>query len=641
MEGLKRARSQFLRVVLLIGVFSLVVNMLLLVMPLYMLQIYDRILPSRSMDTLTFLSIIAGGSLIVLGLLEAVRAVLASRAAARLETELGADALRVSMRLSGLGEADIQPVRDLSKVALFIASRSVFALFDLPFAPLFIGILFFIHPTLFYLTVAGAVVLLMLAVFNQWVTARAAGAAGGRQLQAMTMAQSIARNSETLRAMGMSNNGINLWGGHNSESLISHGVVDSRNAVLTGLSRTVRMGLQIAILGVGALLVLRNEMTAGMIFAASIISGRGLQPIDQVIGGWRQFSDTWRSWRSFSMALQKVPAEPQRTSLPPPKGDVSAQAALVVAAGGMSRPPILNRVNFELKAGRILGIVGPSGSGKSTLARLMVGAQKPEAGTIRIDGTDIQNWDPIQLGQHIGYLGQNVELLPGTIKENIARLSTQPDDAAVLEAAQKARVHELIQSLPDGYDTRVGAGGTGLSGGQKQRIALARAFYGNPQIMVLDEPNANLDDDGELALQKAILVAREAGVTVAIVTQRKQILAIVDDILRLRRGSVDFFGTRDAFVAALQKMRDQSQEKQLPAGQPVQRAQKNPQLASSNKPAQKKGEGTTGKRELPGSPFPPAVKSSTKFAKKEDNPYSGTIGKSAGGTKSDNEKKTG
>jgi len=556
MKSLKVARSQFRGILILLGVFSLIVNLLLLTMPLYMLQIYDRVLPSQSMDTLKFLSVIAIAALVVLGLLEATRAIVAGRAAAKLEAELGADALRASMINSRLGEANVQPVRELAAVRGFIASRAVFALLDLPFAPLFIGILYFIHPTLFYITVAGAVVLFAIAILNQFVTKKASENASNTQGAAFSTAQAIARNSESLRAMGMAGNGISIWGHFNATSMSAQGSVDSRNAILSGFSKTIRMGLQIAILGVGALLVLRGEMTAGMIFASSIISGRGLQPIDQVIGGWKQYVSSWRAWKSLTATLEKVGDEPEKISMPKPQGNIAVDAALVMGPGGMSRDPILNRVSFAVNVGDVVGIVGPSGSGKSTMARLLVGAQFPNAGTVRIDGTDIQNWNTLQLGQHIGYLGQDVELLPGTIAENIARLSLQPDDAAVHEAARKAQVHELIQNLPQGYDTRVGAGGLGLSGGQKQRIALARAFYGNPQIMVLDEPNANLDEDGEAALHRAFNAARQTGTTIIVITQRKQILNEVDKILRLHAGKVDFYGTRQKFVEALKQMRE-------------------------------------------------------------------------------------
>ncbi|MEM8749843.1 MAG: type I secretion system permease/ATPase [Pseudomonadota bacterium] len=583
MNSMKIARQQFRRTLFVLAGFSLVTNLLLLTMPLYMLQIYDRVLPSSSIDTLIFLSVIAGLCLFTLGALEAVRGVIASRAAIRLETQLGADAMRASVSNSSQSTSDTRPVQDLTAVRTFLASRSVFALLDLPFAPLFIGILFFIHPTLFYLTVLGAVILLGLAIFNQRVTASSSTDAGKHQQAANSAAQSMARNGETLRAMGMTGNGISKWGAYSAGALTAQNNVDVRNSVLSGVSKSLRMGLQIAILGVGAYLVLQGEMTAGMIFAASIISGRGLQPIDQVIGSWKQFNSARFSWNSLISRLEQLGDQTTRTAMPDPKGNIDVDQALVLSPGGMSRPPILNRTSFSINAGDVVGVVGPSGSGKSTLARLLVGAQKADAGHVRIDGTEVENWDQLQLGQHIGYLGQEVELLPGTIADNIARLSLQPDEKAVLEAAQKAHVHSLIQNLPDGYDTLVGPGGTGLSGGQKQRIALARAFYGNPQIMVLDEPNANLDDDGEAALQKALNAARESEATVVVITQRKQILNSVDKIMRLHRGAIDFYGTRQAFIEALKSVREQvgkrlasknsANNQSAPGGQSVPRAQ--------------------------------------------------------------------
>ena len=608
MKSLKKAQRQFWRALILLTAFSFVVNMLLLAMPLYMLQIYDRILPSRSMDTLIFLSVIAAGALIVLGLLEAVRAIIASRAAAQLEVALGADALRQSMSSNLGSEAEVEPLRNLAMIRNFVSSRALFSLLDMPFAPIFIGILYIIHPTLFWLTLAGAVVLLIIAVINQRLIVNPSTSASHSQRSAMTMAQSLARNSDTMRAMGMMANGIRLWGQSNAENLVAQGSVDSRNAILTGFSRTLRMGLQIAILGVGALLVLNNEMTAGMIFAASIISGRGLQPIDQVIGGWKQFIACRQAWGALKASLSGGGDVVERTAMQTPNGHISVEGAIVMAPEGLSKAPILNRIEFALQPGDVLGVVGPSGSGKSTLARLLVGAQKPAAGHIRIDGTDVQNWEPAQLGQHIGYLGQDVDLLPGTVKENIARLSAEPDDLAVLEAAEKAQVHQLIQNLPHGYDTLIGPGGITLSGGQRQRIGLARAFYGNPQIMILDEPNANLDDDGELALHRAIVAAGKTGVTAVIITQRKQALNVVDKILRLHSGKIDFFGTREEFVGLIQKRRQLNEA----AKAKVETKPVSP-VVEANQALK------TIKR--PGSPFPPSKAPSSTGNKPSINPY--------------------
>ncbi|MDD9910074.1 MAG: type I secretion system permease/ATPase [Ahrensia sp.] len=617
MEKLTQARQVFKRVLVALAVFSLVVNLLMLTMPLYMLQIYDRVLTSQNMDTLVFLSIISAAALVVLGALEAIRGLLASRAGAKLETILGADALRLGLRRD-IGPKGAQAIRNLSTVRAFISSRGVFALIDFPFSPIFIAILYFIHPILFWMTAGGAVLLFILALLNQWITSKASELASARQSSAFAVSQSLSANAEALQAMGMERNGIDLWGGQNAEALKALDVVDGRNAILTGISRTFRMGLQIAILGVGALLVLRGEMTAGMIFAASIISGRGLQPIDQVIGGWKQTVMAWRAWTSLRSALVEAGPDIKRTSLPAPKGNITVDGALVLGPGGPSDPPIINRVSFAVAAGDSVGVVGPSGSGKSTLARLLVGAQKPTTGTVRIDGTDIGNWDPIELGQHIGYLGQTVDLLPGTIAQNIARLTEFPDDAKVLEAAEKAHVHELIQKLPNGYDTHVGPGGTGLSGGQKQRIGLARAFYGNPQIMVLDEPNANLDEDGEAALHRALMLAKQAGVTIIVITQRAQALAVVDKVLRLHQGSKDFYGTRDEFAQALQKIREAREQQAA--------ARANPNPAEPSKTADSDGKRAANGHATPNGsqgsgPQSRPIRPVVKRIAPQDNPY--------------------
>lgn len=596
MDSLNRIKGQFGRIALLLGAFSLVVNVLMLTLPLYMLQIYDRVLPARSGETLFFLTVMALAALAIMGAIEAVRAILASRVAARLETTLGGAALRQSLDHKRLGTApqqagtaqEVQPLRDLAGLRAFIGSRMVFSVMDLPFTPLFLGLLFILHPLLFAITLAGAVALVALAWFSEKITAQANRAAQAAQNDALASAETLVRNAHTVRAMGMQDNAVALWGGHAADALNAQSEMERRAAWLSGLSRAIRMGLQVAILGVGAGLVLGGSLTPGVIFAASIISARGLQPLDQVIGNWKQSVQVLNAWRSLETALKDAPTNAKRTHMETPKGDIRVDGAVVLGARDMAVPPILNRIVFGLKPGEVLGVVGPSGSGKSTLARLLVGAQQPQAGTVRIDGTELAHWDHAQLGASLGYLGQEVELLPGTVAQNIARLAPVPNDAMVLDAARRAQVHELIQGLPEGYDTLIGPGGHGLSGGQRQRVALARAFYGNPPIMVLDEPNANLDDDGEIALQKAITEARQAGVTMVIITQRKQVLNVVDRILRLHKGNVDFFGTRQSFVDALQARRGgQSKTVAANVNPPARRASdapKGPRIRQGTKP---------------------------------------------------------
>lgn len=560
MELLLRAKLEFRQILWALAGFSFAINLLMLTMPLYMLQIYDRILPSHSTDTLTFLSIIAAIALIVLGLLEIVRTIIAARAAARMETILGAQTLETTITQGRKTQGDIQPMRDLAAVRTLVSSRAIFALLDLPFAPLFIGILYFLHPHLFWLTLGGALILAIVAILNQSTSASLSQMAGDKSASALGAAQSFARNSETMFAMGMVKNGTAIWGKANADALIAQDSAGIKSAIFTGLSRTIRTGLQIAILGYGAFLVLQGEMSAGMIFASSIISGRGLQPIDQVIGGWRQYVSAWAAWQRLQRTLLSVPSENERTKMPEAKGKILAEGLIVIAPGATPDNAQLKRVTFSLNPGDSLGIVGPSGAGKSTLARVLVGAVVPQGGSIRLDGAELANWDQADLGKEIGYLSQEVELLPGTVAQNISRLSPRADARQVLEAAQKANVHEMILKLPNGYDTLLGPGGFSLSGGQRQRIALARAFHGSPKLMILDEPNANLDEEGDAALARALAAAKDSGATLVLVTQRPQILNGVDKILRLHGGAVDFFGTRQEFSSKLSSLRQKAVE---------------------------------------------------------------------------------
>ena len=542
-----------------IGIFSFSINALMLVMPLYMLQVYDRILPSSSRETLLFLSIIAAAALALLAVLEVVRGIYANRMAARLDVAQSRNAMMAAMDSPRASLGDIQTLRDLSTVRTFIASRAVFALFDLPFAPLFIALLWLVHPVLFLLAAGGAVLLGGVAIVNRAATARAIRAASENSIAAMMTAQSFVRNAETLRAMGMADNAIAVWARRHAPALAANDQVARINAFFTGVSRFLRLGLQIAMLGVGAWLVLDGQMTAGMIFAASIISGRGLQPIDQMIGSWRQFVEIRAAWRRFSAAAASRAGERVYTDLPEPKGRLDIENLVYFAPNaGPQSEPIIKRINLSVPAGSVVGIVGPSGAGKSTLARLLVGAIQPRGGVIRIDGADIRNWPSDGIGRHIGYLPQDVELLPGTIAENIARFTPDADDADIVEAAKSAQVHDLVQSMPDGYDTVIGPQGMALSGGQRQRVGLARAFFGKPTLLVLDEPNANLDAEGDAALERALDTARAAGATVLIITQRTAIARKVDALLVMRAGAIEDFGPRDEVIARQQKKASQA-----------------------------------------------------------------------------------
>ncbi|MCC2612016.1 type I secretion system permease/ATPase [Neorhizobium sp. Rsf11] len=553
MRGGERLAATFRRGLAGLFGFGFVVNLLLLIQPIYMLQVYDRVLPSASIETLIYISIIALGTLFLLGIVDSVRAIMASRLASRLEVAVGADALQASMAGPRASLGDVQPLRDLQTVRGFTSGRGLFAFLDLPFAPFFIALLYLIHPNLFWLTVMGVVALVAIAIANQWASDKAAGDAGTRQMNATLAAQAFVRNAESLKAMGMRPNIVHRWGSEEALSLAAQDRVNSTNALFAGLSRVLRLSLQIATLGYGGYLVLAGEMTAGMIFAASLISGRGLQPIDQVIGGWKGFIEARKAWKRLTEALAVVRPAETRTELPAPRGEVSFEAVIVFppaseAAGRASAQagePLLKRISATIPAGACVAIIGPSGAGKTTLMRTLIGAIEPRSGAVRIDGADIRNWDPDHLGQYIGYLAQDVELLPGTIAQNIARFDPNASSEAIVRAAQKAQVDDLVLKLPKAYDTMIGPGGFQLSGGQRQRVGLARAFFGKPKILVLDEPNANLDIEGEKALERALAMAKAEAITVLIATQRRSVVETADRIMVMRDGSLEEYGPRE------------------------------------------------------------------------------------------------
>ncbi|PBC06664.1 type I secretion system permease/ATPase [Mesorhizobium sp. WSM3859] len=529
-------RRVFLRAVSDVGLFSLLINLLLLVIPLYLLQVYDRVLPSSSVETLVYLSVIAAAALGFLGFLDAIRAVYTQRVAAMVNDRLGATVFAASLD----ARSAPSPLADLASICAFIRSRGVSVLFDLPFAPVFLGLLYLIHPVLFWVTLGGTALLVVLVMANQLAIGRNDALSAERSALASRAEQAFARNAETLRAMGMVENAARAWGRHVAAALVLHDRSASANAVFSGASRALRMMLQLAILGAGAWLVLKGEMTAGMIFASSLVSSRALQPLDQLIGSWRQMGEARRAWSRLQVALAGQPAQASKLTLPDPTGAIAAQDLFFIAPDAtFGAEPILKRLSFAVQPGEAVAIVGPSGAGKSTLARLLVGAARPSGGSVRIDGAELRTWDENQLGRHIGYLAQEVELFPGSVSENIARFDAGADDAAIVEAAKRAEAHELILSLRDGYQTMVA--GT-LSGGERQRIGLARAFYGNPRILVLDEPSTHLDGAGETALEAVLAAARAAGVTTIVITHRPSIAAACDRVMVLRGGIIEAFG---------------------------------------------------------------------------------------------------
>jgi PrtD family type I secretion system ABC transporter len=561
-------KAIFKRSLVEIGIFCLILNVLVLIQPIYMLQIYDRVLGSANTYTLYFLTIIAVAALALMGVIEIVRQNYANRMAARLEPALGSYALIAASHSANAALGDIQPLRDLATVRTFMSSRLLFAIYDLPFAPLFLVVLYFIHPGICLLTIVGVIVLSLVAWLNQSTTTASSKAFSEKSIAAAITAQAFVRSAETIRAMGMGMNSLERWGASQADSLKALDSVNGINAFYGALSRALRILLQIATLGLGAYYVLQNEMTGGMIFASSLIAGRALQPLDQLIGGWRQIVDAQTAWKRLKTSIGAVADRSRQvTELPAPKGDIQVENLVYNAPNAQrNSEPLLKRLNFRVPAGSIVAIVGPSGAGKSTLARLLVGAIEPTMGNVRLDGADIKQWDRQKLGRYMGYLAQDADMLPGTIAENVSRFSPGVNDEEIVKAAKMANVHELILALPGGYNTVLGPSGLTLSGGQRQRIGLARAFFGNPRIIVLDEPNANLDADGDAALDRSMIEAKKAGATVIIVTQRKAVADRVDQIMIIRDGAIEDYGPKAA-VAENQNRKMQEMQKRMQAAQ--------------------------------------------------------------------------
>lgn len=546
-KDVRRRLTRWKRGMLFVGLFSIVINILMLTVPIYLMQLSDRVLVSRSTDTLVMLSAGAVGAILLLSLFDMVRRYILTRIGTRLETELGGPLLAASIDRSVNGaNSDVQALRDLAHVRGFISGPIVPMLFDMPVVPLYIFMVFLIHPDLGLVAVGGSALLLIFALANQSLTATAMSKASGHSMAAINTAQAHTRNSDTVRAMGMLPDCVRAWGNENRDALTNQRIANDRNAVLSGLSKFCRLLLQITILGWGAFLTLGNELTAGMAIAASIIGSRALSPIEGTIEGWRSLVSTLQSYARVKQALAAASIRSQHIELPVPLGDV--QVEQLVYAPPQTRDPIVKGLSFEIPNGNLIALVGPTGAGKSTLGRMLVGAIQPSNGTIRLDGADLQNWDALQRGDYIGYLPQGVELFPGTISQNIARLRDDATDEKIVQAARFSGAHDLILRQKLGYETMIQMGGMPLSGGERQRVALARAFYGNPKLVVLDEPDANLDRDGETALARCLLQAKQAGITVVIITQRPAMLRYVDSILALSDGKIEAYGPRDKLL---------------------------------------------------------------------------------------------
>jgi ATP-binding cassette subfamily C protein len=530
-----------------VAAFSAVVNLLMLAGPIYMLQIYDRVLSSRSVPTLVALTVFLVGALAFQGLLDIIRSRVVVRSAALLDKRLAGTVHAAVLLFAKARQGDAQqPVRDLDQIRSFLTGAGPVAIVDLPWVPFFLLLCFLIHPWLGVLALAGALVLLAMTLLTERSSrVHTRNLVRDGSIRA-AMIEADRRNSESAVAMGMTGILAKRWVAVNDSYVTSIGQSADVVGAYGSVSKVLRLLLQSAMLGLGAYLVIRQELTAGGMIAASIMMGRALAPIETAIANWRGFVAARESIRRLSEALARVPPQSAAIELPKPKQHLDVSVA--VAAPG-AQAPILGKVEFRLNAGEVVGVIGPSGCGKTSLARVLTGIWPPARGTIRLDGAALDQWDPDMRGRHIGYVSQTVELFDGTIAENIARMSTEPDSEAVLAAARLAGAHDMIVRLPNGYDTRIGEHGVSLSAGQRQRIGLARALYGEPFLIVLDEPNSNLDGDGENALQQAIMQLKARGAIVIMIAHRQSSLVACDKALVLMNGAQQAFGPRDQVLA--------------------------------------------------------------------------------------------
>ena len=543
-DALKICRRSFV----LVACFSAVINLLMLVPPLYMLQVYDRVIQSGSMPTLWMLSLIMVFLLTIMGVLEWVRSQVLVRVSNRFDQLLSHRLYRISMQqalYSGGKNVQAQPLQDLLGLRQFLTGNGLFAFFDAPWLPIYIIVMFLLHPLFGWFGIGATIILGILAWANEKATSPLLAEANQEQTLLSAKTNKSMRNAEVAHAMGMFSGLREIWAQSHLKMLGHQSEASHRAGFFVAVSKTLRIIVQSVILGTGAYLAVRQEITPGLMIAGSILLGRALAPVDQIIGVWKQFSSARSQYDRLNTLLGKVPLETEAMALPDPEGQVVFDNVAVTPPGRSS--PVTQIGSFQLPAG-IIAVVGPSAAGKSTFVRALLGIWPLAKGVVRIDGADAHRWNRDHLGQFLGYLPQDIELFEGAVANNIARFGVV-DSEQVVSAAKLAGVHEMILQLPQGYDTDLGV--CPLSAGQRQRVALARAVYGSPRLVVLDEPNSNLDDVGEQHLSEAVLNLKERGVTVVVVSHRKSILRVVDQIIAMADGAVKMMGPRDQVLQKL------------------------------------------------------------------------------------------
>ena len=562
---IEKVLISFKRTFVTVGCFSAASNLLMLVPSIYMLQVYDRVLPSRNEFTLLMLTVMMLGGYLVMSALELLRSFVLVRLGARFDMELNKRVYTAAFEqnLKRVGGSAGQALSDLTNIRQFLTGNALFAFFDAPWFPFYLIVIFMFEPSLGVFALCGTALLVVLAYANERVSHKPLAEANTMAIASSQLATNNLRNAEVIESMGMLPDLQTRWFKLHGRFLRLQAEASQKAGIVGAITKFVQVSLQSLVLGYGALLAVEGKISPGMMIAASILVGRALSPVQQVIGVWKTYSSTRSAYERLTALLANNPARSAGMSLPKPLGGLAVEG--VSAAPPGSTVAVLKGLNFAIAAGDVLGVIGPSGSGKSTLARLLVGVWPAAVGKVRLDGADIFQWNKAELGPHIGYLPQEIELFGGTVSENIARFG-EIDAEKVVLAAKRAGVHELILHLPKGYDTMLGEGGAGLSGGQKQRLGLARAMYGDPSVIVLDEPNSNLDDIGEQALVQAIVDLRQRGKTIVLITHRTSVISVTTKLLVLRDGVVAMFGPTKDVLNALQE----ANQKQLQAQQQVQ-----------------------------------------------------------------------
>ncbi len=536
-----------------LGIYSFFLNILMLAPPFYMLVVYDTVMPSKNMNTLLLVTLVAVMFFIGMWILDYVRSKLMIYASNKLDVIMNKRLFDATFDLAAKypNNASIQPIRDFGSIKTFLGGSAVFAFFDFPWFPIYIAIMFAFSPVYGLYGLAATAIIILLTWLNEKTTKEGLETSNEEYRNAIKFFDNNIRNVEVVKAMGMKDNLHRIWVEKYNRYLLEHTKASTTASFYSNASKSFRMMATSMMYGLGALLAIAGSISPGMIIAGAVLMGRALQPITQIVGTWKSFTNAKIAYGKLNELLLEFPREEEKLTLPDPQGVITFENVMTVPPLGKN--PVLKGITLQINAGECVGVIGPSAAGKSSFAKTAVGVWPPSSGHIRIDGADIHQYDSVSLGKHIGYLPQDIELFEGTVSQNISRFEEEAEDEKIIEAARLSGTHELILNLPDGYGTRVGVGGMSLSGGQKQRIGLARALYGDPKMVILDEPNSNLDEAGEYALMMALRKLREKGTTVVFITHKQNILTLADKLLVIRDGSLLLYDEREKVIEALMK----------------------------------------------------------------------------------------